>query len=75
MHWVTEFCNRAILIEAGRVVADGEPAEIVRIHQEHSEQTRARKARETAAMLAGSAASVGGSSAGGTPGLGRRTDR
>ncbi len=56
MRWVTEFCNRAILIEAGRVVADGEPEEIVRLHQEHSEATRARKALETAALLAGSAA-------------------
>ena len=75
MHWVTEFCNRAILIEAGRVVADGEPAEIVRIHQEHSEQTRARKALATAAMLAGSTASTSGSPPGATSSLGQRTDR
>ena len=51
MHWVTEFCNRAMLIEAGHVIAEGEPAEIVRIHQEHSEAARARKAAEAAALL------------------------
>jgi ABC-2 type transport system ATP-binding protein len=42
MHWVTEFCNRAMLIEAGRIVAEGEPAAIVTLHQEHSERQRAR---------------------------------
>ena len=75
MHWVTEFCNRAILIEAGRVVADGEPAEIVRIHQEHSEQTRARKALATAAMLAGGTASTGVAPADATSSVGQRADR
>ena len=44
MNWVTEFCNRAILIEQGHVVAEGDPAEVVAIHQEHSEQERAAKA-------------------------------
>ena len=29
MNWVTEFCNRAMLIEHGHVVAEGEPEEIV----------------------------------------------
>jgi ABC-2 type transport system ATP-binding protein len=42
MHWVTEFCNRAMLIEAGYVVAEGEPEAIVALHQEHSEWQRAR---------------------------------
>jgi ABC-type polysaccharide/polyol phosphate transport system ATPase subunit len=40
MHWVTEFCNRAMLIEKGRVLAEGEPAEIVRLHEERSEAAR-----------------------------------
>ena len=44
MHWVTEFCNRAILLEKGRIVAEGDPAEVVAIHQDHSEQERAAKA-------------------------------
>jgi ABC-type polysaccharide/polyol phosphate transport system ATPase subunit len=54
MSWVTEFCNRAMLIEKGALIAEGEPAEIVAIHQEHS--ARARAAAEAAA---GSAAAAG----------------
>jgi len=52
MHWVTEFCNRAMLLEKGNVVAEGDPAEIVRIHQEHSAADRAAKADEVARILA-----------------------
>jgi ABC-type polysaccharide/polyol phosphate transport system ATPase subunit len=55
MHWVTEFCNRAMLIERGHVVAEGGPAEIVSIHQEHSVAEQARRAAELAAKLAASA--------------------
>lgn len=55
MHWVTEFCNRAMLIEQGQVVAQGEPAEVVRIHEEHSERAKVEKAAKAAAMLAGKA--------------------
>lgn len=40
MHWVTEFCNRAILIEHGHVIAEGHPEEIVRLHETRSEETR-----------------------------------
>ncbi len=54
MVWVTEFCNRAMLIEKGHVVAEGEPAEIVRIHQERSLAEQARKAAEHAAKLGSS---------------------
>jgi ABC-2 type transport system ATP-binding protein len=43
MTWVTEYCNRAIMLERGRVVAEGDPAEVVRLHQEHSEATRREK--------------------------------
>ncbi len=52
MNWVTEFCNRAMLLEQGHVVAEGDPAEIVRIHREHSEQVKAEKAAEAARLLA-----------------------
>lgn len=52
MNWVTEFCNRAILLEKGRVVAEGEPAEIVQLHQEHSEQARIEREAEIARLLA-----------------------
>jgi ABC-2 type transport system ATP-binding protein len=40
MHWVTEFCNRALLLEKGRIVAEGGPDEVVAIHQEHSLQRK-----------------------------------
>ncbi len=44
MNWVTEFCNRALLLDKGTIVAVGDPAEVVAIHEERS--TRAREARE-----------------------------
>jgi ABC-2 type transport system ATP-binding protein len=58
MHWVTEFCNRAMLIEKGRVVAEGEPAEIVRVHEEHSDRARAEKAAEAARLLGADAEAI-----------------
>ena len=50
MNWVTEFCNRAMLLEGGHVVAEGEPADVVKIHKEHSAAARARKLAEAAAI-------------------------
>jgi ABC-type polysaccharide/polyol phosphate transport system ATPase subunit len=44
MAWVTEYCNRALLLEKGRLIAEGEPAEVVALHQEHSAQRRAARA-------------------------------
>jgi ABC-type polysaccharide/polyol phosphate transport system ATPase subunit len=44
MGWVTEYCNRAILLENGRVVTEGEPAEVVRMHVERSAQRKAERA-------------------------------
>jgi ABC-type polysaccharide/polyol phosphate transport system ATPase subunit len=43
MGWVTEFCNRAMLIEKGAVIANGEPAEVVAIHLEHAERSKREK--------------------------------
>jgi ABC-type polysaccharide/polyol phosphate transport system ATPase subunit len=40
MQWVTEYCNKAMLIEQGRIVASGTPEEVVEIHREHSERRR-----------------------------------
>jgi len=34
MQWVTEFCNRAMLLEQGRIVAEGDPADIVELHRQ-----------------------------------------
>ena len=52
MTWVTEYCNRALLIERGLVIMEGDPAEVVALHQEHTEQARANKlaAAEAAGM-------------------------
>jgi homopolymeric O-antigen transport system ATP-binding protein len=44
MNWVTEYCNRAILLERGNVVVEGEPSEVVRVHVEHTAQRKAEKA-------------------------------
>jgi ABC-type polysaccharide/polyol phosphate transport system ATPase subunit len=57
MNWVTEFCNRAILLEKGRIVAEGDPAEVVAIHREHSERTKAE--RQAALARATQEAGVG----------------
>jgi ABC-type polysaccharide/polyol phosphate transport system ATPase subunit len=50
MNWVTEFCNRAMLLEKGHVIAEGAPADVVKLHVEHSREARARKAAEIAAI-------------------------
>jgi ABC-type polysaccharide/polyol phosphate transport system ATPase subunit len=49
MGWVTEYCNRALLIEKGRVVSEGPPAEVVALHQQHTEQAKARKVADATA--------------------------
>ena len=43
MNWVTEYCNRAILIESGAVIMEGEPADVVELHRVHTEEARAAK--------------------------------
>ena len=54
MNWVTEYCNRAMLLERGNVVIEGDTAEVVRVHVENT----ARRKAERAAQL-GSVASAG----------------
>jgi ABC-type polysaccharide/polyol phosphate transport system ATPase subunit len=46
MGWVTEYCNRAILLERGRVIHEGDPAETVRIHVERSARRKADRAAQ-----------------------------
>jgi homopolymeric O-antigen transport system ATP-binding protein len=51
MDWVREYCNRAMLLEKGRVVMEGKPDEVV---QEHLDRTAAAaEARQAAARAAG----------------------
>lgn len=58
MGWVKEYCNRAILIEKGRVVIEGEPDEVVETHQRNTEAVRKR--REAEAKAAGVSPAIGG---------------
>ena len=44
MAWVKEYCNRAILLEHGHVVIEGEPDEVVEMHRRHTEEEKKRKA-------------------------------
>ena len=53
MHWVTEFCNRAMLLEKGNIVAAGSPAEVVALHQEHAAAAKVARDAELARILAG----------------------
>jgi ABC-type polysaccharide/polyol phosphate transport system ATPase subunit len=46
MGWVTTFCNRAMLLEKGQIVAEGDPADVVAIHQDHMDQVRIEKEAE-----------------------------
>ncbi len=61
MSWVAEFCNRALLLERGHVIAEGDPAEVVAIHVEHSE--RARREREAELVRYGGPAPARGPAA------------
>jgi ABC-type polysaccharide/polyol phosphate transport system ATPase subunit len=51
MNWVTEYCNRALLIEKGRLILEGAPEEVVEVHRQHTEEARLEK--EAAARAAG----------------------
>ena len=46
MNWVTEYCNRAILIERGELIMEGEPADVVELHRAHTEEARRRTVEE-----------------------------
>jgi ABC-type glutathione transport system ATPase component len=52
MHWVTEFCNRAILVERGRIIMEGDPEEVVALHREHSERAKIEREAEVARHVA-----------------------
>jgi ABC-2 type transport system ATP-binding protein len=49
MQWVTEYCNRAILIEKGRTIVEGEPQDVVDVHLEHTAREKERKEAEARA--------------------------
>jgi ABC-type polysaccharide/polyol phosphate transport system ATPase subunit len=58
MNWVKEYCNRALLLENGRAVLEGEPEEVVETHRRHTQEAKERRARE--AREAGLAPEVAG---------------
>src|SRR5207247_9447774 len=51
MEWVREYCNRALLLEKGRVVPEGAPDEVVKLHLDRTAEEAA--ARHAAALAAG----------------------
>jgi ABC-type polysaccharide/polyol phosphate transport system ATPase subunit len=65
MEWVREYCNRAILLEKGRVILEGAPDEVVQLHMERTAAaTAAAQAEALAKGLdpAALAGKVGGGS-------------
>jgi ABC-type polysaccharide/polyol phosphate transport system ATPase subunit len=52
MAWVTEFCNRAMLLDQGHVILEGPPADVVALHQERSEKARIDREAELARRIA-----------------------
>jgi ABC-type polysaccharide/polyol phosphate transport system ATPase subunit len=53
MTWVTEFCTRAILLENGDIVADGDPRTVVEVHMEHAARRKTEQKERIARMAAG----------------------
>jgi ABC-type polysaccharide/polyol phosphate transport system ATPase subunit len=51
MEWVREYCNRAMLLEKGRVVLEGDPDEVVQLHLERT--AAAAEARKAEALAKG----------------------
>jgi ABC-type polysaccharide/polyol phosphate transport system ATPase subunit len=52
LHWAEEFCNRAMLLEKGRVIAEGDPSEVVALHRERSDRARLEREAEVARLMA-----------------------
>jgi ABC-type polysaccharide/polyol phosphate transport system ATPase subunit len=46
MDWVREYCNRAMLIEKGKVVMQGSPAEVTKLHLARTREAVARRKEE-----------------------------
>ncbi|MFN8623181.1 MAG: ABC transporter ATP-binding protein [Chloroflexota bacterium] len=53
MSWVTGFCTRAILIENGKVAADGKPDDVVAMHMENSARRKAERQETIRKIRAG----------------------
>ncbi|HZL32420.1 MAG TPA: ABC transporter ATP-binding protein [Verrucomicrobiae bacterium] len=55
LHWAEEFCNRAMLLEKGQVIAEGKPEEVVALHRERSDRARTEREAEIARQLVAAA--------------------
>jgi ABC-2 type transport system ATP-binding protein len=52
MEWVREYCNRALLIEKGRVIVEGAPEDVTALHLERTrEEAERRRAEQIAKGL------------------------
>jgi ABC-type polysaccharide/polyol phosphate transport system ATPase subunit len=43
MSWITAFCTRAILLDKGKIVAEGDPEEIADLHETDAERRKKQK--------------------------------
>jgi ABC-type multidrug transport system ATPase subunit len=53
MSWITSFCTRAILLDRGRIVADGDPVEIVEMHGADAAIRKMQKRKAKQLMMHG----------------------
>ena len=65
MEWVREYCNRAILLEKGRVIMEGPPDEVVQLHLERTAAATAAAQAEALAKGLDPAALAGARGGGG----------
>lgn len=49
MDWVREYCNRALLLEKGRVILEGAPDEVTALHLERQKEAAERRKAEAQA--------------------------
>ena len=50
MSWITAFCTRAVLVDKGKIVADGNPEEIADMHEKDAAK-RAKRKRKAKQLL------------------------
>jgi ABC-type glutathione transport system ATPase component len=50
MSWITAFCTRAILMDKGQIVAEGDPEDIADMH-EHDAEKRQKQKRKAKQLL------------------------
>ena len=53
MSWITAFCTRAILLDQGQIVADGNPEEIVEMHEKGADKRKQAKRKAKQLMKHG----------------------